>query len=331
MNLAYVPLSGQPDFLCDLIAAGIADEYLRRDPESRVRLSVSGGHGALFVCGEVVSGADFDVTHLVQRLLGQYGIHEGMEPFICIESADSSRIGWLREKCPKPVMGFGYATNENERRLPRTVHVARLVARFLSDKRLDDPNWFWLGSSGSVSVHEVSGISVANVTVDCGNQPLEAVRRDIQEMCASHPELTSVRFETNALGLLAQSGIKNSFGRSGAAFQPYGRAMPAVCNPSGTDWHDGRFLADALARHLSVKLIADGSRAAFVRLRYGAGERRPSEIWARDEVGRDLSRRVEAWVLDLDRLSETWPRSGLMTDVVRGHMVGDAALPWDSI
>ncbi len=330
MNLAYMPLSGQPDRLCDLIAAGISDEYLKRDAESRVRLSVSGGHGALFVCGEVVSAADFDVTHLVQRLLGQHCIHEGVEPFISIEAADSSQVGWLREKCPRPVVGFGYATHESKTGLPRVAHAARLVARLLSDKRLDDPDWFWLGAAGSVSAEELSGRLWVNVTVDGGNRPVESIRDSVQGLCAIWPELTEARLETNPLGASIQAGLKTSFGQSGIALQPYGRALPAVFNAAGSDWHDGRFLADALARQTALRLVRKGSRAAFVRLRYDAGERRPSGIWARDEAGRDLSQATKELIVDLDQLSQEWRRPGLMTEAVRCLMVGNEVLPWEN-
>lgn len=331
MNMANAPLSGHPDRLCDLIAAGVADEYLKRDPESRVRLSVTGGHGALFLSGEVLTSADFDVTHLVQRLLGSHGLHEGIEPFVSIEQADSSRVGVLREACPRPIMGFGYATQETDSYLPRVAHVAKAVAKKLNDKRLEDPDWFWLGPAGEVCVDDRDGRLAVHVEFEQGVYPLDKARIAVCDLLGTLSASSQAKIEANPLGPLSQAGLKAAIGRSGTCLEPYGRAMPSVFNPAGTDWHDGRFLADAMARLTAGRLVKDFHvRAAFVRLRYDTGERRPTGIWARDERGRDLAKEAGAMILDLDRAKEAWRRPGLMTDMTKHGMVGDGCLPWEN-
>ena len=42
-----------PDKICDRISDAILDECLRQDPLSRVAVETCGGHGKVFVTGEV--------------------------------------------------------------------------------------------------------------------------------------------------------------------------------------------------------------------------------------------------------------------------------------
>src|SRR5690349_18557812 len=92
MRTALKRLPGHPDEACDLVAEAIVDEYMRRDPASRVRVSVSGGRGVMFVAGDVLSQADFDVSALVKRTLGSLGITDDVEPFVSLEPVTSERV-----------------------------------------------------------------------------------------------------------------------------------------------------------------------------------------------------------------------------------------------
>ena len=61
---------GHPDKLCDQMSDAILDAYLARDPQARVAVEVCGGHGTVFVTGEVTSQATVAVAPIVQRLAG---------------------------------------------------------------------------------------------------------------------------------------------------------------------------------------------------------------------------------------------------------------------
>lgn len=59
-----------PDKLCDRIADTLLDEYLKTDPQSRVALEVTGGHGQIFITGEVTSTSVIDIESIVKTVLG---------------------------------------------------------------------------------------------------------------------------------------------------------------------------------------------------------------------------------------------------------------------
>lgn len=91
MRSALARLPGHPDAVCDLVAETVVDEYLRRDPATRIRLSVAGGRGAIFVSGDVMSTADFDVSAVIRRSIGALGVMADMEPFISLDPVGSEQ------------------------------------------------------------------------------------------------------------------------------------------------------------------------------------------------------------------------------------------------
>ena len=57
-----------PDKICDRISDAILDECLRQDPSSRVAVETCGGHGKVFVTGEVTTNADLNISSIVERV-----------------------------------------------------------------------------------------------------------------------------------------------------------------------------------------------------------------------------------------------------------------------
>lgn len=61
-----------PDKLCDQISDAILDAHLSQDPNARVAAEACGGHGQIFITGEVTSTAqDIDYVQLAHRITGK--------------------------------------------------------------------------------------------------------------------------------------------------------------------------------------------------------------------------------------------------------------------
>ena len=60
-----------PDKICDQISDAVLDAYLTKDPQARVAVEVCGGHGTVFVTGEVSSTGTVDIAPIVRRLAGE--------------------------------------------------------------------------------------------------------------------------------------------------------------------------------------------------------------------------------------------------------------------
>lgn len=329
MRLATVPLAGDPDHVCALVAAGIADEYLRRDPETRISCDVSGGRGAIFVTGEILTQADFDVSHLIQRLLGQSGVYEPLESFIALEPVSSEQIGRFRQACLEPILVTGYATRESDDFTPSPVYWAKRISQALESRRRHDPDWFWLGAAGKVSVlGQGKRIDEVIVETDHGTHPLDLVRAAIAQEIEEQG--LNARLQVNMSGEVHKGGIESCIGRKNSHFFIYGRGLPPIINPAGRDWNAAEVYGVWLARHLALEVLnATQVKAVMTELFFVPGDVMPTKIIARDEHGLDLSKSIK---ITKDMMAEfilAWRTPGLMSEIVRHGVVGSLSLPWE--
>lgn len=125
-----------PDKLCDQISDAILDAYLQEDPLSRVAVDVAGGHGSIFVVGEVTSSApSVDVPEIVRRIVGP---KTDGNPYEVIERivAQSPEIAQGVNTGGAGDQGImvGYATNETPEHLPLEYVLARNLNKFLYER-----------------------------------------------------------------------------------------------------------------------------------------------------------------------------------------------------
>lgn len=330
MQSGYCEFLANPNKLCDIVAASIVDEYLKRDPESRVNLSVSGGHGALFVAGELYSTADFDVASIVRRTLGRFGIADGLEPFISLEKIPSERIMHAKQACLDPTLAFGYATLESDSKLPLVQDIANRVALALDQKRKQDPEWFWMNGVGAVTVTGKPTDMRINIRLDHGMQDLGTVRQEISKVIEGLKLNQNYKLYINPLGASDYHNLKTAIGRSNNFIHPYGLALPSVPNSCGLDWHKAAVAAPPIARHASLQVLKKSSaKAVMTRLLYLPGEDEPSQVWIRDEKGNDLSSLAIEAELHLQKAMDNWKQSDIMSQIAIHGIAGYPGLPWE--
>lgn len=114
-----------PDKVCDRISDAILDECLRQDPDSRVAIETTGGHGIITITGELTTKAYVDIREIITRIVGdRYGIQINVvkqSP----EIAAGVNIGGAGDQ---GIM-VGYACNDNEDRVPQEFYMARKLCK----------------------------------------------------------------------------------------------------------------------------------------------------------------------------------------------------------
>lgn len=117
---------GHPDKLCDQISDAILDAYLEKDLLARVAVETAGGHGKIFITGEVTAKAHIDVPSIVKRLAGDIELIEHLvkqSPEIA-QGVDTGGAG------DQGIM-VGYATSETPECLPLETILARKLNQYL--------------------------------------------------------------------------------------------------------------------------------------------------------------------------------------------------------
>jgi len=119
-----------PDKFCDFIADSVLDAFLTGDPQSRVAVELIGGHGRIFISGEVTSQAEVDVESLVKEIVGK---EYRVEASISQQSPEIARGVDTGGAGDQGIM-TGYAVDETETFMPLEYETARQLCRQIYEK-----------------------------------------------------------------------------------------------------------------------------------------------------------------------------------------------------
>jgi S-adenosylmethionine synthetase len=333
--------SGHPDKICDQISDAILDECLQQDPKSRVAVEALGGHGKLFIAGEVTTKASVDFADLAKSLYREIGYKEPLEIVTTIvqQSPDIAQGVDTGGAGDQGIM-YGYATDETPEMLPKAVVLAHRLTRGLEKLRRDKAV-SWLGPDGKSQV-TVKGGKVATILVSTqhkANSPNEEIRRTIIEKLIDPivGEKHDLEILVNPTGKFVLGGFAADTGLTGrkimvdtyGGFIPHGGGCFSGKDPTKVDRS-----AAYMARFVAKNLVANGlAKEALVSVAYAIGKAEPLMVEAADEKGRDLSGFVRKH-FDFRPLAII-ERLALRRPIYRetaayGHF-GKPGLPWEEI
>ena len=140
---------GHPDKVADQISDALLDNFLARDPQSKVAIETLCTTGQVVVAGEVRSQAYVDIPEVVREVINDIGYNRGAYRFdgdscgiLCAvheQSADINR-GVVRETAEDQGAGdqgmmFGYACDETSNYMPIALDLGHLLLRELAKIR----------------------------------------------------------------------------------------------------------------------------------------------------------------------------------------------------
>jgi len=260
-----------PDKLCDQISDAILDAHLREDPYARVAVDVAGGHGTIFVTGEVSSSAlSVDVPAIVKRLAGDVELVERI-------SAQSPEIAQGVDTGGAGDQGImvGYATNETPELLPLEFVLARKLNQFLYKKWPFD---------GKTQVTTVDG-AISVVVASFQNAPHDELKQEIIAWVAQEPLAVAtpeaITIHANPAGDWDIGGFDADAGLTGRklAVDNYGPRVPLGGGAfSGKDASKVDRSGAYMARKIAVDYLKErDAKEVYVYLAYAIGYPEPVE------------------------------------------------------
>jgi S-adenosylmethionine synthetase len=255
-----------PDKLCDQISDAVLDAYLIKDPKSRVAVEAVGGHGHVFIVGEVTSSHEVDIEPIVKRLSDDVDFRSKIvlqSPEIA-SGVDSGGAG------DQGIM-VGYATAETPQYLPLEVILARELNRYLYDK------WAY---DGKTQVTLKDG-KITAVVASFQNSKSAELKDAVSDWLKDKPHTEKNDIFANPAGEWRQGGFEADTGLTGRklVIDNYGPQIPIGGGAfSGKDASKVDRSAAYMARRIAVDYLKKhGAKEVFCYLAYAIGVAQPVE------------------------------------------------------
>lgn len=342
LKTVEVPFSGHPDKICDQIVDTILDEYLKRDPKSRVDIQALGSHGMVMIGGTVDSKADFDVAAIASQVYADIGFQDDLEPFVNIERPSEEMARTIvKGGAQGTAVVYGYATKQTREFLPKPVVYANALARRVEDLRRHDERFSFLQPDGKVQI-AMDGERVVSVSLLVQYLPmveLNDVKMSIVEQVIAPVigDTDGVKLFVNSAGEFLSGGFSATGGASGRKelSDTYGGLLPhGGALFTGKDPLQPARCGSYMARYVAKNLVAEGVAGnVFVTAGYTIGSGDPIFVQATSGTGQDLSKlvrerydfRPEAIV---ERLQLQQP---LYRSISTYGQFGREGMPWEEI
>lgn len=280
MRTAEYVMLGHPDKICDQLSDAILDEFLRQDPNTRAGIEVIGGHGKIFITGEVTSQGRVDYSAVFNRLQQEIGFSGEYEVIVNIteQSPDIAQGVDTGGAGDQGIM-VGYATIETPEMLPLPFALARRITERLHQV---GPN-LGLGPDGKAQVTTDNGRPM-KIVVSVQHRPdqtLAEVQKLVKQeiLTPLFDDLSDIELFINATGKFVIGGFDSDAGLTGRklVMDAYGPEINIGGGAfSGKDPSKVDRSAAYMARYLAKWLVINYQLpAAKVTLAYSIGVAEP--------------------------------------------------------
>ena len=308
--------SGHPDKVCDRISDAILDEYLKRDPDSRVACECMAAADFLLIAGEITSKAKVDVKAVARRVIRETGYDyngsafssenteiavkiNGQSPDIAMGVDNSleykSRGGDDYDRIGAGDQGimFGYATRETEELMPLPIMLShKLCAKLEEVRKTGKLSYLRPDGKGQVTVEYDDGVPYRVDAVVLSAQhdaevSAEILRKDLKKYVidAVIPETLvdcKTKFYINPTGRFEIGGPEGDTGLTGRKIivDTYGGKAPHGGGSfSGKDPTKVDRSATYMARYVAKNLVAAGlCDECLLQVAYAIGVARPVSV-----------------------------------------------------
>lgn len=316
-----------PDKLCDRIADALLDAQLQQDSNARTAIEVMGGHGTVYITGEVSSRAAVEVEPIVRRIVG--GEIKVVQN-IAAQSPEIAQGVDIGGAGDQGIM-IGYATNETPELLPLELVLARDLNEYLYKIWPYDGKTQITLHGGEISAIVASFQHAAKGELEVAVQDWARQQNYVNKCFIKHRN-SNPKLHINPAGDWQIGGFDADAGLTGRKLivDNYGPRIPigggaySGKDPSKVD-RSAAYMARKIAVDYLRRFQADG---VLVRLAYAIGYDQPVEATA---VVDGQQRRVEGYDLSPGGIINYLKlRQPIYEDLATNGHYGRHGLAWEA-
>lgn len=257
-----------PDKICDAISDTVLEAFKRQDPNSRVAVETLGGHGYVYIMGEVRSTGrleESDYQKIVSDIIGhnnfELKIHIFQQSVEIAQGVDTGGAG-------DQGIVIGYACNENKEMIPHEYYLAKSLCQYLYQKYPYD---------GKTQITINENFEILALVASFQNTKTEILKKDIQAWVdlVSVKLSKDIQYFINPAGEWTQGGLDADTGLTGRKIvvDSYGPRVAVGGGAfSGKDWTKVDRSGARYARAIAMEILKkSGAYEVRVELAYAIG------------------------------------------------------------
>ncbi len=272
LHTAEAVAIGHPDKVCDQIADAILDDCLTHDPHTRSAVELLGGHGKLFIVGELTTRAPITkkrTAEIARDIYKACGHDDELDIHVTlVQQSPEIAKGVDDEGAGDQGIMVGYATDETPELMPLEVVLARKLVRAMGAR------------DGKAQVTVEKGKVTSFLTSVCGKYP-SALAKVVKEDIAPHLArnvATKDAWTKNPNGPWTIGGFAADSGLTGRKIvvDAYGPKIPVGGGAfSGKDATKVDRSAAYMARKVACDYVRRGAHEARASIAYAIGQAEP--------------------------------------------------------
>lgn len=261
-----------PDKMCDRISDAILDYCLLNDKYSRVAIETMGGHGNVYITGEISCNFNLDYKE-IEKIIYRISDIKNIKINIDKQSnfiANGVDVGGAGDQG----IANGYACRDNEEFIPQELYLARNLCKFIYKKYPHD---------GKTQITINKNKEIVSLVCSFQNAKKEDLKKLVDKWLINEKISKELEIFLNPAGDWSSGGFDADTGLTGRKIicDNYGPNIPVGGGAfSGKDATKVDRSGAYMARKIAIDILKNNKEynEAFVQLAYSIGIKDPISI-----------------------------------------------------